>query len=181
MEHPYYLFLSVDTDGVGTFVPFTQRVVRVAFVVTTPENSSVLRREDYFVQGAEECKTCYTLDQMAGGVTPEEALARLLSQLQLILANRGRMVVHNKNFICSALKSLGCTAATVKQCRDAMYCTMENAAVLGPRLKYPKLVELCTFLLPLLSLTASQLEQCSDKVVLLMQCYTRGKQIMLFT
>ena len=177
---PFYMFLSVDTDGVGTLVPFTQHVVRLAFTVMTPQFKLVTMDHFFVFQGHNTACQLYSVEQLATGVPVTEACQRLFQHASQVLHENGVIVVHNKQFIVSALQSMGCSFTTLQHLYKAMYCTMEAAAVLGPKLKYPNLLEMCTFLLPILSLTASQLQQAPDKVVLLAQCYKRGKEIMLF-
>ena len=137
-----YLFVSVDTDGVGSF--FSQTLVRVAMVLTD-ETFQTLALESFFVQGATELQynpNGYTLEQVSNGFTPADAAALVANRLQ----EADAVVAHNLDFVASALMQLG---STISFENKKLFCTMEGTRDLCELLplvrgqyKYPRLDEL---------------------------------------
>ena len=176
-SQPFYLFISVDTDGVGTFQPFTQKVVRVGLIMTDAAFQD-LSVEHFFVRGATRLAhniNHYTIEQINQGLSPVDAGMLVLARIQQVLWNKGLLVAHNTEFVANALASLG-----VYNVSKNMYCTMKNSVIVCKNCKYPQLVELCTFMYPLIAFTASQCQKVDDKVELLKCCFQKGKEILLF-
>jgi len=143
-----FLFLSVETDGVGPF--FSQNLVRVAMVLTD-DTFQTLALESFFVQGATQLKynpNLYTLEQVNNGLKPEDAAALVAGRLQ----EADVVVAHNLDFVASVLMQLG---SSISFENKKLYCTMEETRdlchlmpIVHGEYKYPKLEELYKHLHP---------------------------------
>jgi len=114
-----FLFLSVETDGVGPF--FSQTLVRVAMVLTD-DTFQTLALESFFVQGATQLKynpNSYTLEQVNNGLKPEDAAALVAGRLQ----EADAVVAHNLDFVASVLMQLG---SSISFENKKLFCTMEG-------------------------------------------------------
>ena len=147
----FYLFISLETDGVGHF--FSQTVIRIAMVVTNV-NQEVLSLESFFVRnGATKLvyNPCnYTLEQVNNGVRPRHAAHRVMQYVLQVVQNGGLIVAHNMNFVDQLLLHIG---VDLKPFYSFTRCTMRegvNLCQIGTpgKYKYPQLIELSTFLFP---------------------------------
>jgi hypothetical protein len=172
-----YLFISLETDGVGAF--FSQTVVRVALVLTDA-SMQPLSLESFFVKGA----TClaynpnsYTLHQLNNGLTQEDAATWITSRVNKVVANSGVLVAHNFNFVDHILFGLG---VNLIDYNATMVCTMHKGAPLCKLLpyvrgqyKYPQLSQLYKYLFPESSESVGH--RAEEKAWVLKVCYTQMK------
>lgn len=182
-----YLFVSVETDGVGRFD--SQQLIRVALVVTDG-TFQLLGLESCFVRGA--TKLCYnpnhyTLAQVSNGLTKKDAAKWIMSRLHMLQSVSTRVIVvaHNINYIDAQLSTLGihlkkllgssqlrCTMReSVSTCClpfDHKVCKAEKSEV---QYKYPSLLELCQVLLPEERYVAADLHSAENKAWACKQCF----------
>lgn len=144
-----YLFISVESNGVGAFL--NQTLLRVALVLTS-ETFEVLSLESFFVQGATSLGPAvpwYTLSQVNNGLRKQDAKHFIESRFSYIKKHQGRIVAHNLQYVISMLMQLNVYVENI----CSMSCTMQLGSpvcklmpVIRGQYKYPQLSELHQYL-----------------------------------
>jgi hypothetical protein len=163
-----YLFVSVESDGVGSFL--NQTLIRVALVLTS-QSFEVLSLESFFVKGATSLGPAvpwYTLSQVNNGLQKRDAKSFIESRLTYLQKHQGRVVAHNLQYVLSMLVQLGVSLNTSASCTmklGAPVCKL--MPVIRGQHKYPQLSELSQYLLGTrdVGLTAE------EKAYSVKQCY----------
>ncbi len=169
-----FLFISVETDGVGAF--FNQTLIRLALVLTD-SNFDVLALESFFVQGASTLEynpNGYKLQQIQNGLTPQDAGGFLQSRLDYIKANNGIVIAHNFNFVAAVLLQLQVDLSRAER----FHCLMEMGTavckllpMVSGKYKYPQLGELYKHLYP--TDTEAVGTKAEEKAWTVKQCYQK--------
>jgi hypothetical protein len=147
---PFYLFISLETNGDGRIM--TQTPIRIALVVTDADQQ-VLLLESFFIKKTTTLayNPCnYTLSQINNGLSPQDASAHIMELVSQVVQNNGNIIAHNTDFVTNLLLQLG---ADLSPFHTFTRCIMKESVNVcklgyGNKYKYPKLIELCTFLFP---------------------------------
>ena len=170
-----YLCLSVETNGVGSFM--TQTLIRVALLLTD-ETGEIVLMESFFVQGAKqlnpEVVPHYTLRQVDNGLRREDARNHLGKRLSYVYHKGGKLVAHNLEYVLTMLTQLGLYVPSDEfgQCIMKLgtdVCKLPSTN--SKEYKYPKLSELAHCLL---SDSGDRTRTTAEeKVFAVSQCYRK--------
>lgn len=173
-----YLCLSVETNGVGSFM--TQTLIRVALLLTD-ETGEIVLMESFFVQGAKqlnpEVVPHYTLRQVDNGLRREDARNHLGKRLSYVYHKGGKLVAHNLEYVLTMLTQLGLYVPSDEfgQCIMKMgtdVCKLPSVhSTPTKEYKYPKLSELAHCLLS--DFDHWTRTTAEEKVFAVSQCYRK--------
>lgn len=150
-----YLFLSVETDGVGAF--FNQTIIRVALVLTNVLFET-LALESFYVQGASILSPAvqslgHRLEQVGNGLRAVDAKGLIKQRVAQVTRAGGKVVAHNSEYVMAILQQLEVNLYNV-ECTMKLgtpLCKLEHPTTsrvgASKEYKYPQLCELhaCLF------------------------------------
>ena len=153
---PYYLLFDFETTGIGPLK--TQRAIQLAWSVLD-SNFKVIENKNFYISEIKEINTNFhktlTTDFLnENGKKIKWVLYEFISNIEIIIGNRGKLVAHNIDFDLSILfnEIRQCNinyGRTFNELLNRSYCTMMNSINICNikshnfnGLKYPRLVEL---------------------------------------
>ena len=179
-----YLFISVETNGVGSFL--SQDLVRVALVITDAMFET-LSLESFYVQGCNVLSPAvqsvgHTLEQIENGLHARDAKSLIearVAKVRTCMSEPGVIVAHNSEYVTNILRKLDVQLVDV-------VCTMKLSTPIcclppaNPSLvsrngqyKYPQLGELNQFFYG----TRDVGSRAEEKAWAVKQCYQAMMQM----
>jgi DNA polymerase III epsilon subunit-like protein len=156
---PFFIFFDTETDGHGGFQkPLRHSLMQLAWVVTDVE-CNVISGKDYLVKG-EHRVSAHVPHSLTNqyvntfGLLPRRVLNEFLDDVDVVCANGGKVVAHNKSYDLQVIDyALSLIEPPLGRSvnMDCTFCSMSNPSIIrfcgiprgrGLGLKFPKLSEL---------------------------------------
>jgi DNA polymerase III alpha subunit (gram-positive type) len=180
-----YIFVDVETNGVGTFRPPTQTITQLSFI-KTDENRNIIKTYSKLIKGATELadipQVVFTLEQLNNeGVELKDALI----EFQTAVEDCPRFIAHNAEFDFSIIKN-NAQKLNIQLNLDKYFCTMRSSTdycmiksdySYSPY-KWPKLSELAEKLQ--IDYIPDKLHNSEEDVCILIRCFFKGIDIGIF-
>ena len=179
-----YIFVDVETNGIGEFHPPTQIITQLSFI-KTDLHGNIVQKYSNLIKGAEKLanipQVVFTLEQLnRDGVELEYALINLKNAME----DNPLFVAHNAEFDSSIIKRdadiLGIDIE-LKNC----FCTMKSStnfckiiSFKKKEYKWPKLSELAKKLD--IEYDSTKLHNSEVDTDLLRECFLKGKNLGVF-
>ena len=180
-----YIFVDVETNGIGTFRPPTQTITQLSFI-KTDSLGNVIKTYSKLIKGATELadipQVVFTLDQLnKEGVELKDALIELQKEVE----DSPYFVAHNAEFDFSILKN-NAEKLDIKLNLDKYFCTMKNSTNYCmiksehpySAYKWPRLSELAEKLQ--IDYIPDKLHNSEEDVSILIRCFFKGVDIGIF-
>jgi len=180
-----YIFVDVETNGIGSFNPPTQTITQLTFV-KIDQNRNVIKSYNKLIKGATEManipQVVFTVEQLNNeGVELKEALL----EFQKAVEDSPLFIAHNAEFDFSILKK-NAEKLNITLNIQQYFCTMRNSTYYCmiksekpySKYKWPKLSELADKMN--IKYNPEKLHDSKEDVILLVECFFRGVDIGLF-
>ena len=180
-----YIFVDVETNGIGTFNPPTQTITQLTFV-KMDDNRNVIKSYNKLIKGATELadipQVVFTLEQLnSQGIELRDALL----EFQEAVEDAPLFIAHNAEFDFSILKK-NAENLNITLNIQQHFCTMRNSTYYCmiksqkpfSKYKWPKLSELADKMN--IKYEKEKLHNSKEDVRLLIECFFRGVDIGLF-
>ena len=179
-----YIFIDVETNGIGTFRPPTQIITQISFIKTDLDGN-ILQNFSKLIKGAKDVadikEVVFTVEQLNNeGISLEEALNVVKEAFQ----DNSMFISHNAEFDFSIInrdaEKLGISINI-----ENFFCTMKKSEnfckILSSKknqYKWPKLSELAEKLK--IEYDSSRLHNSEYDIMILKDCFFIGKQEGVF-
>ena len=180
-----YIFVDVETNGIGTFRPPTQTITQLSFI-KTDKLGKVIKTYSKLIRGATELadipQVVFTLDQLnKEGVELKDALL----EFQKAVEDYPCFVAHNAEFDFLIIKN-NAEKLNIKLNLHEYFCTMKSSTnycmiksdhPYSPY-KWPRLSELAQKMQ--IDYTPDKLHNSEEDVSILIKCFFKGVDIGIF-
>lgn len=179
-----YIFIDVETDGIGTFRPPRQHLTQLAFI-KTDKKGNILQTYSKLIKGvtklAQIPSVIFTLDQLNEHGIP---LVKALNDLKKAMEDKPIFIAHNLSFDHSILVrdskkveidlNIRHTFCTMLGSVD--FCKIEKVGfgVYYPGYKWPRLSELASALG--IKYDSTRLHDAEEDTRVLKECFFEGKK-----
>ena len=180
-----YIFVDVETNGIGTFRPPTQTITQLSYI-KTDDNRNIIKTYSKLIKGATELadisQVVFTLDQInKEGVELKDALLEFQKELE----DYPCFIAHNAEFDFLILKN-NADKLDIKLNLHEYFCTMKSSTNYCmiksdhpySTYKWPKLSELAEKMQ--IRYNPDKLHNSEEDVLILMNCFFNGVDIGIF-
>lgn len=174
-----YIFVDVETNGIGTFRPPTQTITQLSFI-KTDKLGNIICKYSNLIKGAVELadipQVVFTLDQInSEGVELKDALI----ELQKAVEDCPCFVAHNAEFDFLIIKN-NAEKININLNLHEYFCTMKNSTNYCmiksnnqySKYKWPTLTELAKKMK--ITFNQDKLHNSQEDVSILMKCFFKG-------
>jgi DNA polymerase III alpha subunit (gram-positive type) len=173
-----YIFVDVETNGIGTFRPPTQTITQLSFI-KTDKLGNIICKYSNLIKGAVELadipQVIFTLEQLdKDGISLNQALC----DLKIAMEDEPIFIAHNAEFDFSIIKR-DAELLSIPIKFKKYFCTMKNSIDFcklksdkNINYKWPKLSELAEKLE--IKYDESKLHDSSEDVRILKECFFKN-------